>query len=258
MSTSYFNIVVKSLLKKSHKIYSWDQIWTIVQTILEDQYNDSKLYKIIYQLKNRWYLISIKKDLYYIKNAKDIYDPDTLLQTYYRPYLYRHCQQYVAWFWYIWWLKALQIMVHNLEILNNILIVTGDKQSQELILIDKYITTKSYTSKKKPLLKQLKPFTVSCTIQGKKMHRAWLELALLESLYNYDITHQSYIIEFIKKILSKYHKQIDYDVLTHIIKLWKHHTSLNRLYVLSKYIDETCTNKLALIIKQYSYFITVS
>lgn len=258
MQTSYFHIVVKWLLKRSDTVRSGDQIWKLVQTILHDQYTDSKLYKIIYQLKNRWYLITIKKDLYFVKDIHESYEPDQLLQMYYRPYLYQHCKMYIKGFWYIWWIKALQIMVHNLEIPNDVLIVTDHKQSQELILFDKYLTAKTYTSRQKSLLKYLKPYTLPCTIQSKKMYRAWLELWLLESLYNCDITHQTYTVELIKNILRKYHKQIDYSVLTAIVRLGKHHTSLNRLHVLSKYIDDACSTQLASIIKKYSYFITVS
>lgn len=256
MAIWYFNIVVNKLLKKKYQVVKLDDIWKIIKLILVEQYSISKLYKIIYQLKNKWYIISIKKDMYYIKECEESVNTEYILQKYYRPFVYSHCHDYIKGFWYIGWLKSLQIMMHNLEIPNELLIITNNKQSHEVVILDKCITTKSYNIQQKPLLKYFKAFTISCNIQWKKIYRANLELALLETLYNCDIKSNNYIVEIIKKILSTYHKKINMQTMASIIKLWKHHTSINRLYILSKYIDEVCAKDLLEIIKKYSYIIS--
>lgn len=257
MPYSNFHIIVKSLLKKPNTVIYGDQIWSLMQMIMGDQYSITKWYKIIYQLKNRWYLLNIKKDVYYIKHHDQNIDTDAILTEHYRAFVRQHIQTYIHWWRYIGWLKALQIMMHNLEIPNELLVITESKQSHELIMLDKYMSIKSYHSKKKSLTKLLKPYTVPCTIQSKKFQRAWLELALLETLYNCDLKTNHYEIESVKKILSKYHKQIDYNTLISIIRIGKHHTSLNRLYILSKYIHPDCSTRIMEIIKKYSYFISV-
>jgi hypothetical protein len=53
MKKSYFDIVVKNLLKHKNKLIDIDKVKDIVSNIMDSDYSENKAYKIIYQLKNR-------------------------------------------------------------------------------------------------------------------------------------------------------------------------------------------------------------
>jgi hypothetical protein len=67
---------------------------------------------------------------------------------------------------------------------------------------------------------------------------ACLELSILESLYNPSLVSQGYVNELVKKALKKYAKTLHFALWADILKKNKHHTSINRLYVLARTIDE--------------------
>ena len=69
MKNQYFNTLVKKLSKYKNKLIHIEELKKLLKNILDDQYKDSKTYKNIYYLKNRGYLISLRKDLFFVKNA---------------------------------------------------------------------------------------------------------------------------------------------------------------------------------------------
>lgn len=82
------------------------------------------------------------------------------------------------------------------------------------------------------------------------------ELALLECMYNFDEMFDKTTYETVKKVIKR-SKHIDIDTITHIIKLGKHHTSINRLYKIAKDVNKTFAIQLADIIKRYSFFLDI-
>ena len=80
-----------------------------------------------------------------------------------------------------------------------------------------------------------------------------LELSILECLYNFDTTNKWYIEECIKKAIKKNWKTLDLTTLETIIKLWKHNTSLNRLYSLTKLSYPTLSEEIKKLIKKYGF-----
>ena len=82
------------------------------------------------------------------------------------------------------------------------------------------------------------------------------ELALLECVYSYDETFERYTYELVKKVIRR-STSFDLEELTKIIKLGKHHTSINRLYKIAKKVNKTFAEKLGEIIKKYSFFLDV-
>ena len=82
------------------------------------------------------------------------------------------------------------------------------------------------------------------------------ELALLECMYNHDDLFDAYAHDLVKKIIKR-STQLDTHTITQIIKLGKHHTSINRLYKIAKETNKTFAMKLHEIIKRYSFFLDV-
>jgi hypothetical protein len=82
------------------------------------------------------------------------------------------------------------------------------------------------------------------------------ELALLECMYNYDDLLDTYTRTLVKKVLKR-SSHVDIDSITKIIKLGKHHTSINRLYKIAKEVNKTFAEQLHDIIKKYSFFLDV-
>lgn len=53
MRKSYFNIVVEKLSKSVDKLLAIDDIKKILLQCMDDQYSDTKAYKLLHQLKNK-------------------------------------------------------------------------------------------------------------------------------------------------------------------------------------------------------------
>jgi len=49
--------------------------------------NKQKLYKLIYKLKNKGYLLALKKDLFFVKKPSEELDVDEIIEKYYRKLL---------------------------------------------------------------------------------------------------------------------------------------------------------------------------
>lgn len=250
-----FDIVVKNLLKHKNKLISIDKIKEIIQNILDSDYSESKSYKTIYHLKNKWYLLTLKKSIFLVKDPDKEYDDQQLLEMFYRSIVKKHCKEFVAWKRYIWWVKALELNLTNFDIPEEILIVNEQKQSTETVMFDKQVLFKVYESDKKSLYNFFHKLTKKVYIGKNVFPVANIELAILESLYNPSVIHKGYVDELVKKVLRKNKKYLNTKIREDILKKNKHHSSINRLYKLSLSIDPTLSETLKWIIKKYSYFI---
>ncbi len=80
--------------------------------------------------------------------------------------------------WYIWGLKALEIRLWDYDIRDEILLVNGEAQGVELVMLDKIAQLKSYNNKKKKsLISDFLKYWDRVEIGGKKFF-AWLSLSL--------------------------------------------------------------------------------
>ena len=222
---------------------------------MDADYSENKAYKIIHQLKNRWYLVNLKKSIFLVKDPDKEYSEDQLLESFYREILKKHCKDFTEWKRYIWWLKALELNLTNYDIPEEILVVNEKKQSNETIIFSKQIILKTYESDKKSLFNILNKITKKIYIWKNVFPIANTELAMLESLYNTSIINKWYVEEIIKKILRKQKKTLNYEVFEQVLRNNKHHSSINRLYRLSLWIDPEISEKLKNLIKKFSYFI---
>ncbi len=250
-----FDIVVKKILKHKNKLIWIEKIKEIIQNILDSDYSESKSYKMIYHLKNKWYLLTLKKGIFLVKDPEKEYDEPQLLEMFYRSIVKKHCKDFVPWKRYIWGVKALELNLTNFDIPEEILITNETKQSTETIMFDKQVLFKVYESDKKSLFSFFNKFTKKIYIGKNVFPVANMELAILESLYNPSVINKAYIDASVTRILRKHKKYLNTKIREDTLKKNKHHSSINRLYKLALSIDPTLSDTLKNIIKKYSYFI---
>ncbi len=220
------------------------------------EYTDKKAYKLMYYLKNKWYLLSIKKEIFYVKFSEDHISEDLILEDRYRYILHHHAKSATDNHRYIGWIKALELWVQNFSIPDEIQIINPKKQSKEIVVAWKPLQFKKYSTKDKNFFKQFKKHTSKVKMWKYSFPYATLELAILECLYNFDEIHDRYTYEMIKKIIRK-SSNLDLDRLAKILKIWKHHTSINRLYKITKKENKTLAANLLPIIKKRSFVLDV-
>jgi hypothetical protein len=224
---------------------------------MSDDYADNKLYKLIYHTKNQWYLIAIKKDLFVPTTPENTIDEQYIIDRYYRPLVKKYCATSYSRYRYIGGLKALELINSNYQPPETIEIITPNAQWSSVLFLDKKIYTKSYTQDGTPLFKTIYRQTEKIKIGTTALRSATLELALLESLYNPDIVTQWYTHELIKRTLKKHKKHINTDHIITLVRLGKHHSSLNRLYQIALTVDAKLATQLEEIIRKYSFAVDV-
>lgn len=256
MRNSYLQSLIKKVEKMKGKLIYSDKLKSIIKHLMKENYHDTKAYKLIYYLKNKWYLISLKKNIFYIKAPEQIFHEEDIIEHRYRPILYEHCTVSLKKQRYIWWVKALEIHYHNLAIPDNILIVNEKKQSKEMALASQAIQFKKYTNQWTNLFKKFKKHTIKVKIWKRTFPIANKELALLECMYNHDSMFDKSTNILVKKVIKR-STQFDIQTIVQLIKIGKHHTSLNRLYKIAKENNKTFAKQLNEIIKKYSFFLDI-
>ena len=251
--TSSINILVNKLLKSQWKIINNTHIAQLLSKISDEPFSDAKVYKITHNLKNKWYLISLKKNTFLITNPNKHLDEDEITLQYYWELLKKHCQTYITGSRYIGWIKALEFHLQNYEIPDNIDIVNTYKNALEVIIFDKTVAYKRYTHKQNNIFSKVKKYLINQKIGKYSFPIAPLELAMLEALHNPWTVQTTLINEYIKKILRKHKKNLNYSFFEMILSQNKHHVGVNRIYQLSKHIDPTISEKLHIILKKYSF-----
>lgn len=249
--------IIKKFEKSFGKIMNHDEVTKLIcQFVPEYEWQKTKIHKMIFLLRSKWYIYDIKKQLYLIIKPNTQILENDLVQKYYRQLLKDHCELYCDKNRYISGYKALELRSNNYEIATEIYITNPIKTSFETNMLDYKIWFKKYSNKwysDLEYFKKLQKFTDKITINGKKFAIASIELAILESLFSPIPATENYIYENIKKALKKYKKTLNFTKISNIIQLWKHHTSLNRLYNLAKVVDQEMSQNIYNIIKKYSY-----
>lgn len=258
MSHKYFHIIVKKLRNYRGKIITNDHIKKRLKHILNEQYKDSKMYKTVYKLKNKGQLVNIKKNMYIAKApSKDITEKE-ILRKYYREILKKHCREYVPWRWYVAWLKALELNMSNYSLPEDIIIVNKHKEWVETLAMDKKMTCKTYNHENTNLFRHFYKHTKNIKIGKYSLRIARIELALLESLYSPPQIMLGYTQELVKNVIRWHGEQLTIEIREDILKHNKHHSSINRLYQLSRYVDESVAQPIYEVIKKYSYLMSVN
>lgn len=235
------------------KIITNDTIRDIIQKTGSEVFSDAKIYKTTHILKNKGYLISVKKNHFLCWLPNKPIDEEDIIQDHYRELLKKHCQTFIQWWWYIGWLKALELHLQNYEIPDNIDIINSHKNAVEIIMFDKTVSYKTYTHKQNNILSKIKKHLITQKIWKFSFPCAHIELAMLESLHNPGKVKLPIIHEYIKKVIRKHKKTLNLEHFWTLIANNKHHVGINRLYQLSKGIDPVFSDKLHTLIKKYSF-----
>lgn len=249
--------LIQNLQKQKKKIISLNDLKNLIYASFWETTPISKIYKITFQLRNRWFLFPIRKELFYVTTPEKPIKAEDIEEKRYRKLLKDHCN-WVSKQWYVGWLTALEIHLHwnGITIPEFITIINKDKQTNETLMFEKTIDFKKYGTKWKNLVSSLIKYTIKANMPNcKNIPTANLELSILECLYNFDTTNKGYIEECIKKAIKKNGKTLNLSTLEAIIKLWKHNTSLNRLYSLTKLTYPTLSEEIKKLIKKYGFIL---
>lgn len=247
--------LIQILQKQKKKILTANDLKKFIYLSFWESTPISKIYKITFQLRNRWFLSPLRKDLFYIANPEKPITDEEIEELRYRKLLKDHCN-WVSKQRYIWGLTALEIHLHwsGVTIPETVMIINKDKQAVETIVFEKQIAFKKYETKGKNLISNLLKQTTEANMPNcKNLQIANLELSILECLYNFDTTNRGYIEECIKKAIKKNGKTLNLSTMEAIIKSWKHNTSLNRLYNLTKLTYPTLSEEIKKLIKKYGF-----
>lgn len=245
--------LIQNLLKQKKKIINLDELKNLIYESFTENTPINKIYKITFQLRNRWFLFPLRKELFYITDPENQIKSEEIEEKFYRKLLKDHCN-HISKQRYVWWLTALEIHLYWnwLTIPETIMIINKDKQTNETLIFERIIAFKKYETKWKNLISPLLKQTIEASMPNcKNIRIANIELSILECLYNFDTTNKWYIEECIKKAIKKNWKNLNLQNLETIIKLWKHNTSLNRLYNLTKLTYPNLSEEIKKLIKKY-------
>ena len=152
--------LIQKLLKQKKKILPLDDLKNLINISFWENTPLSKIYKITFQLKNRWYLISLRKELFYITNPEKPITTEEIEEQRYRKLLKDHCSQ-ICKKRYIWWLTALEIHLHWtwITLPETITVINEKKQTTETLIFDKQISFKKFETKWKNMISSLMKLT---------------------------------------------------------------------------------------------------
>lgn len=257
MSLKYVEPIVKKLSKKIGKIIDDQELQSLQKDILGSSFDKNKFYKLIFILKQRQYLIPLKKDLYLVSYPENkSFTLTNSIDKLYRELLYKQIKKECKTNYYIGWSKGLELHLNNYDIPNEIEVYNEKNQGREQVISDYYIYYKYYSQSKKisltqkPLFKKIQASRITLKVGNNNFQVGCVEVCLLESLY-YKDQISSYHTELIKKVIKKFREQRNRDLIKHIISSWRHHTSINRLYEMSKSVDPSFANSCLNIIRTY-------
>jgi hypothetical protein len=233
-----FNKIVQKMWTKWWKILFKNDIFDIIDPEKKSE-NINKLNKIIYKLKSDNIIISIKSWVYIVplQDDKKLNKID-LIEKYYFKLLKKYITYYVWNFYYIWWMKALEIHNKNYSVWNKIYIINRNLTKKikfwNYEIIFKTISWKN-NWKKINLYNRFSVFVDKKSIEWYDFKVANLELALLEASLISDI-EEGFDYSIINKTLKKYWDVLNKDIFYEIWK-YKYIMAFNRLKELSKHIN---------------------
>ena len=249
--------LIQILRKQKKKIISSVDLKNFIYMSFWENTSINKIYKITFQLRNRWFLYLLRKDLFYITNPEKPFVAEEIEEQYYRKLLKNHCNN-VCKQRYVWGLTALEVHLYGngVTIPEAIVIINKEKWAVETLAFWKKILFKKYEAKWKNIFSQVVKLTDEVSMLNcRNILVANLELSILECLYNFDTTNSWYIEACIKKAIKKNGKSLDLQNIEKIIKLGKHNTSLNRLYLLVKPVYPSLSEEIKKLIKKYGFLL---
>ncbi|HMY80395.1 MAG TPA: hypothetical protein PK048_00945 [Candidatus Absconditabacterales bacterium] len=253
MKNTYVQPVIQKLKKYIGKLISDKQLESLQKDILGGGWTKQSHYKLIYFLKKKHYLVSIKKGLYMVTYPENTHiKSQSIIQEHIGSLLHTMIHQYTKKKYYIGGIVGIEIHLGMNPLPEKITIYTPTISGTHT-LID---TTKVIF---KPYHKLFSLLTTHC--ETKEFHKLLftigsIEQCVLESLYYLDTGNQTYTNELIKKVIKQYKKNRRWELVKQVISHGKYHTSLNRLHQLSLGIDGDFSIKCHQLINTYSFKIS--
>ena len=259
MSLKYVEPIVRKLSKKIGKIIDDQELQSLQKDILGLNFDKNKFYKLIFILKQKQYLIPLKKDLYLVSYPENKnFTLANSIDKLYRDLLYKQIKKECKNNYYIGGSKGLELHLNNYGIPSEIEIYNDKNQGREQVISDYYLYYKHYSQSKKDaltektLLKKIQASHSVVKIGSNNFQVGCVEICLLECLYYKDQV-SSHHSDLIKKIVKKFKDQRNRDLMKIIISSGRHHTSINRLYEMSKSIDSNFANSCLQVIRTYGF-----
>ena len=155
------------LQKRKNKLIAMEELKGIMLSVYGNTVSTGKIYKTTHQLKNRGFLLSIKKDILFIKHPKEEISDEELEEQFYWKILKQHCETYCKQERYIGELTALEINMQGtgINITEEIIIFNRKKQAIETVLLEKNVSFKTYESKGKNLYTPLSKQTLKIRLK---------------------------------------------------------------------------------------------
>lgn len=251
------DIFVKSLLKKKDKILDVEQLKKLYKQVDPEWFTDSKFYKQVYYVKNKWVLISLKKDLFYVKSSQKEITFDEIVEKYYRKILKNYLQEKFWNNYFISWVKSLEIWNNNFEIPDKLPIINPYKRSEDVLFKDKNILNIRYSIKWENFEKSFKIYkkqTEKTYIDWNMFILANYELSLLDALYSLSSEQEKYVVELLKKNIRKNYKKICVENFEYFLKLGKYWSSVKKIYEITLWIRPDFAEQIKQILKKRYYF----
>ena len=256
METSLLQTIINFTKRNIWKLVTNDQLISLQKTVLSESRNPNKLYKLIYSLKNKGYIIELRKWLYYVSYPESGINIDQLIDQWYRILLHELIQKNCKSYYMISWITGLEMHLGQYDIPNNIEILNLKIWKQTTIIGNHEVQWKLIDYNKgstyKNLHKLFKEHILELTISSKSFSIAPLELCIFETLY-YSKKTSGYEIELIKKILKKIKYNLNREIVKSILNAWKYHTSFDRLIRIIWTNDQKCTQRCIEYQKLYSF-----
>ena len=135
--------LIQILQRQKKKIASSDDLKKFIYLTFWESTPISKIYKITFQLRNRWFLFPLRKDLFYISNPEKPITAEETEEQRYRKLLKDHCN-WVCKQRYIGGLTALEIHLHwnGVTIPETVMIINKEKQAVGTVIFEKQIAFK--------------------------------------------------------------------------------------------------------------------
>lgn len=233
-----FDKIVHKMWNKWWKILFKQDIFEIIDPECKKKYA-SQVDKVVYQLKARGVILSIKAGVYIVPDQEDkqLNEVD-LLEKYYVRLLKKYIIHHVWAEYFISGTKSLEFHLKNFSIPERIYIVTRWLNKKVVVgnyeIVFKTISWK-YQWKKINLFSKLCNFSKTIHVDDVMLKTSCLELALVESALVSDV--EGWLqFDILNKAIKKYGKVFDTDIFYEIGK-YKYAMSFNRLKEISRSIN---------------------
>jgi hypothetical protein len=233
-----FNKIVNKLWKKWWKVVFKKDIYEIIDPECKSEYQHTAD-KVIYNLRSREVLISLKAGVYIVPEKWDAsLNKVDLWEKYFLQLLKKYIIEHCGSLYYISWNKSLEVHMKDFSIPDKIYIINRSINKKIKIWKKEIIfKTLSWNNEERKinLYSKFSHYIKIIRIDGIDFKFSGLELSLIESALVSD-NQQGINLSLLIKAIKKYKTVFDYDIFYEVGK-YKYNMAFNRLKEISRTID---------------------